>query len=339
MSTSPDLSLGLIVLNWNGSADSIACLNSIFAESRRPARVLLVDNGSTDGSVEDVQAWLREQPEAVRSSFKLVENDRNLGFAAGNNVGIRLLLDTDVPPRYVMLLNNDTVLAPGALAELVDGMDQRAEVQCMVPQIRYAGAPNRIWNCGGEWTWFGTPRYAYADRPASELDGKPPFAVTFVTGCALVLRTSWLKANGALSERFFFGEEDVDLSWRMRKSSSGSMLCWPRAVIYHKVGVSLVRMARASDLPRMYVHYLNRMIFLRTLWGAGFRWRMRNLVMFAYMTWRLTTKFQLPLAVARGIVADLARDAREKDGVGADYFFWVMRVKFETMRPTADFSS
>lgn len=349
------LDLGTIILNWNGLDDTIACLASIYAENSVPQYVVFVDNGSTDGSVEGIDRWITAHPEFEATEadqtaplpkgfrefvlrdrndpdihlplrFVTVANGRNLGFAAGNNVAIRFLMQRGV--RYLMLLNNDTLLAPGALGILVAGMDRSPVCQCMVPQIRYASRPDRIWNCGAEWTWFGTPRYYYAEASIDDLEGKPPFELEMVSGCAVIIRRSWLETHGILTERFFFGEEDIDLSWRMRATGRGSMYCWPQAVIYHKVGASLVKRADVGLLPKVYVHYLNRMIFLRGAWGRGYRWYARRIVVNTYFAWKLVARMGFAPREAVRIVRDFARDSLEREGVDAEFFSYLMNGKF-----------
>lgn len=358
------LDLGVVVLNWNGLQDTLGCLASIYEQKAIPAYVVLVDNGSSDGSVAGVLAWLDNHPRfsarevqednasdtrsmsefalqerksagpdddgAVCPRFVIIENGRNLGFSAGTNVGIRLLLRWAV--KYVLLLNNDTRVASDAFAVLVAGMDESPECQSMVPQIRYAGDPERIWQCGAEWTWFGTPRYHYADANVAALEGRGPFEVEMVSGCALIVRASWLETHGILTERFFFGEEDIELSWRMRATGRGSMYCWPQAVIYHKVGGSLTKRTEVGLLPKVYLGYLNRMIFLREAWGRGYRWQARRAVVHSYFVWMMIFKMGVPPFDALRVVRDFARDSLEKNGVDADFFSYLMSEKFKDAR-------
>jgi len=352
------LDLGAVIVNWNGREDTLACLQSVYDQPAVPACVVVVDNGSEDDSVRAVHDWVAgharfqahaavgKGTDAVReftlhdtgshdnggAGFRdaprlvTISNGANLGFAAGSNVGIRFLLDQDL--RYILLLNNDTVLGPDAFATLVEGMERTPGCQCMVPQIRYAGEPDRIWNCGAQWSWFGAPRYFYAETKASVLDRKSPFEVELVTGCALIIRARWLATHGLLTERFFFGEEDVDLSWRMRETGKGSMYCWPGSVIYHKVGSSLTKRAEIGIVPKVYCHYLNRMIFLRSAWGAGLRWQARRVVVLAWFGRNLIARFGFTPGGAMSVVRDLARDSKEKTGVDAEFFSWLMKEKF-----------
>ena len=358
------LDLGTVVLNWNGMHDTLACLASIYEQQAVPAYVVLVDNGSHDKSVEAVHQWIenhprfaatevqpdRESPQEVREfalrrredlseqttsgapdfRFVIIENKSNLGFAAGNNIGIRLLLERSM--KYVLLLNNDTILGEEAFAKLVHGMDQLSACACMVPQIRYADDPHRIWNCGARWTWLGTPRYYYAEADVSALDGVGPFQVEMVSGCALIIKSAWLATHGLLSERFFFGEEDIELSWRMRAMGKGTMLCLPEAVIYHKVGASLTRKSDVGLLPKVYIGYLNRMIFLRSAWGNGYRWQARRILLHTYFFWKLITRMGLTPHAAIRVVKDFARDSLKLNGVDADFFSHLMNEKFKAAR-------
>lgn len=359
------LDLGVVVLNWNGLQDTLGCLASIYEQKAIPAYVVFVDNGSSDGSVAGGLAWLLDHPRfsaqerhedsvsdpsgmrefalherqkseahdddrGARPRFVIIENGRNLGFSAGTNVGIRFLLRRAV--KYVLLLNNDTRLASDAFAILVAGMEQSPQCQSMVPQIRYAGEPKRIWQCGAEWSWFGTPRYRYAEANVGALEGRAPFEVEMVSGCALIIRSSWLEAHGILTERFFFGEEDIDLSWRMRATGRGSMYCWPQAVIYHKVGGSLTKRTEIGLLPKVYLGYLNRMIFLREAWGKDYRWQARRVVVHTYFIWMMIFKMGLAPSDALRVVRDFARDSVEKNGVDAEFFSYLMNEKFKDAR-------
>jgi GT2 family glycosyltransferase len=352
------LDVGVVVLNWNGMDDTIACLDSIYSQEGIPRYLVLVDNGSTDGSIDAVCIWLEGHPrlrahrthgarpdggasrefeihdpmdasdaEEVRhhGTFAIVENGENRGFSAGNNIGIRFLLERGVP--LIMLLNNDTIVGPGALSDLVRTLEKRPATQCLVPQIRFWEAKDRIWNCGGEWTWLGTIRYRHAGQSGHLLDARSPFPVTFVTGCALILRAEWLEANGLLCERFFFGEEDVELSWRLR-SSGGEMLCSPTSIIYHKVSASISKVGDFGDLPKIYGQYLNRLISLKMIWGRGPRWHFRRLLVLVKLGWTLRSRFEFSVGEVLGTMSDLIKDSSEKDGISREFFFWMIKEKF-----------
>src|SRR5690242_2089522 len=101
----------VIVLSWNGAGHLPGCLDALRAQRHTPADLLVVDNGSSDGSAELVRS---RYPQA-----RLVENGRNLGFSAGMNVGIRLLREAPEPPDAVVLLNQDTLVEPDWLKNVL----------------------------------------------------------------------------------------------------------------------------------------------------------------------------------------------------------------------------
>src|SRR5436190_7401977 len=134
-------SVAVIVLNWNGRDDTLACLESLAGLNYDNFQVMVVDNGSTDGSVG-----------AIRPRFpgvEIIETGRNLGFAEGNNVGIRLALDRGMD--YVFLLNNDTVVDPSLLSELVAAAERCPEGGIFGAQILYHSDPLKIWFAGARW--------------------------------------------------------------------------------------------------------------------------------------------------------------------------------------------
>ncbi|OIQ71541.1 hypothetical protein GALL_468400 [mine drainage metagenome] len=175
--------------------------------------------------------------------------------------------------------------------------------------------------------WYGTPRYHYAGDSIGQLKGKTVFPVTFVTGCALIIRKAWLQTNGLLCERFFFGEEDVEFSWRVRQTG-GSMLCLPTSIIYHKVGQSIGNAAKKNKIPQIYCHYLNRSIFLKTMWGNGLRWHAWKIFFYVYLYYVLLKRIRYPFYSTLLFLHDLWRDSRERIGIDSEYFHFIIRQKF-----------
>ena len=119
--------VSIIVLNWNGKHDTVECLESLSHISYPNYEVIVVDNGSTDGSVEQFKARYPE--------ITVIENQDNLGFAEGNNVGIRAALQEDT--EYVLLLNNDTIVDPRFLDELINVAEREPRVGFAGPKIYY----------------------------------------------------------------------------------------------------------------------------------------------------------------------------------------------------------
>jgi hypothetical protein len=221
--------LAVVVLNWNGRADTLALLPTL-ERCRLPegwrARVLVVDNGSTDGSAEAIRAALPEV-----EVLALAENRR---FAGGNNAGITHALAGGADA--VMLLNNDTEADPGMLEHLLLALDERPGA-ALAPLI-YFGAPSRrIWYAGGRLV----PALGWAShRGLRALDEGRYRALEetgYLTGCALLApRAAWERV-GLLDERYFIYAEDAD--WCLRARAAGVPLLWvPTARLWHKVSAS-----------------------------------------------------------------------------------------------------
>jgi GT2 family glycosyltransferase len=292
----------VVILNWNGGKDTVECLDSLMHQTPRQLRLVVVDNGSQDDSIARIEAWAAGHQGDVRvASYSRIEAEaggreadekelrqhsagvqlvvvsagENLGFAAGSNVGVRYALK--VGAEYVLLLNNDTVVAPEAIAKLVGFLTDHPDYVAATGQIRYFARPV-IWNCGGNLTWFGSRRYLFSEQPASAAPQSGWRRITFITGCATLVRTSVFQELGLLTERFFFGEEDYEFSLRMQRARH-SMACCFDSVIQHRVGSSIDRVAPTGAMGRYYIYYLNRFIdmrdyYPRPLWWL---WRMATL--------------------------------------------------------------
>lgn len=194
----------VVILNWNGRDYLEACLTALMAQEPPPDRVVLVDNGSSDGSAEFVRE--RFPQVAVR------ENGGNLGFAAGNNAALR-----DETAEVVVLLNPDVVLSSGALAALAGALDTE-------PSIGIAGA--KLWYPDGETIQHGggyithpqaLPGHYGIGRPDAG-DHDAAREVEYVIGAATALRRSMLDEIGLLDEGYFLYFEDVDLCARARRA-------------------------------------------------------------------------------------------------------------------------
>ena len=250
-------SVAVIVLNWNGLADTLACLASLTELDYSDYEVLIVDNGSTDGSV----AAIREH----FSEVAVIENGTNLGFTGGNNVGLRHALDREAD--YVLLLNNDTEVAPDFLSRLIEAMEARPTAGAAGPLIYYHDRPDVIWSAGGEVDWRrGQTRMLGLDQRDVGQFGQQPREVDFVSGCAMLVRRSALEQVGLLDERFFVYYEEVEWCVRMRRAGF-QILCVPQAHVWHRIAPQ-----RQADSPT--VHYYmtrNRLLLLKVIragWGV-----------------------------------------------------------------------
>ncbi len=217
----------IIIVNWNGRDDTLACLASLKKITYRNYKIILIDNASTDGSVEAIR---RDFPEV-----EIIENSENRRFAAANNQGIERALAAGA--ELVLLLNNDTEVAPDFLDEMVHAARSNPEIGMVGPKIFYYYDRQRIWFAGGEISlWKGRT----AHRGLRRLDGdewNTPCETDYITGCALLVTRGCIQKTGMLDESYFIYSEDAD--WCMRARRAG-FKCWfvPTAHVWHKISAS-----------------------------------------------------------------------------------------------------
>jgi hypothetical protein len=217
----------IILVNWNGKKDTLECLSSLRKVEYDNTRIVVVDNASTDGSVD-----------AIRSEFSSVEiltNTVNLRFAGGNNAGIRHALEHGA--HYVLLLNNDTIVDTMFLDELIRTAERDSGVGMVGAKVLYYSYPQRIWFAGGKIHWWSA--WVAHDGIREEDRGQHDTErdVDYITGCCLLARRSVIEQIGMLDEHFFMYGEDVD--WGLRAQRAGYRLrVQPKAKIWHKVSSS-----------------------------------------------------------------------------------------------------
>lgn len=292
----------IIILNWNGADDTLACLNSL-ANADGDFVVYVVDNGSADNSVARIQSWIDECRDV---DVRLVPLDRNYGFAMGNNKGLEIA--AGMSPDSYLLLNNDTEVLPDFLVRLQEFSARHPRYRVLTPKINYYYDKQKIWNCGGR-LFFGFRKYFYAGYPDSAVKEKGHIDISFVTGCALFFYPELLDEQGHLfTERFFFGEEDFEFSMRMQKGNV-RVACVLDSLIYHKVGASGNRMHRPGKL---YLHYLNRFIDVRLHKPALFYafWKILNLPLCLRHFYKVNNSLGLAWRMMGRLLADAARKDR-----------------------------
>ncbi len=255
--------VAVILVNWNGRADTLACLDSLKAVDYPDLTIIVVDNGSTDGLAEIV----RDQYPHV----ELIVSPDNLGFVGGNNLGIARAEEMGVD--FVLLLNNDTEVAPDFLRPLVEAA-RGSRVGIVGPLIYYHGEPRRIWSAGGRVDRARGDAIALGEDAMDDGQfGETPYAVDYVSGCALMIRRDALKEVGTLDPRFFAYYEEVE--WCVRAGRAGyQVLVVPQSHVWHKI----TREARFASANVGYYLTRNRLLFLR-LSRAGLTAWLNTLVM------------------------------------------------------------
>jgi len=235
----------VILLNWNNGRDTKECLESLQSIPTPPFQTVIVDNGSTDRSGEKLQE------EFPRHHF--IHNGRNLGFAGGNNVGIRYALDHEAD--YVLLLNNDTVVQHNFLAPLLEIADNNEKVGIVGAKINYFDTPSRIWYAGGSLSlWRAGGYHVGLDQTDGPRVYRGTIEATFVTGCLMLIKREVLERVGFFDANYFAYLEDLDLCYRAMRG--GWRLKVNRDVrILHKVGGS---QRRTGGLSSSEIYYVTR---------------------------------------------------------------------------------
>jgi GT2 family glycosyltransferase len=240
----------IVILNWNGAKDTIACVESCLELNYDNYRILIVDNGSSD----DSESVLRERFPAI----DLLQTGKNLGFAGGNNVGIRYALEQGAD--FVWLLNNDTVVDSACLSYLVEAAESDKTIGMVGNKIYYLDKPEIIWFAGGEIDLQrgGLSKHIGKDHKD---DGSydRPVSTGFVTGCSILAKRAMIKDVGPMDEAYFLYFEDVD--WNLSAQKQGWKLFYePRAKLWHKEGAQ-TRESCSSQF--IYYSLRNRLYFMK----------------------------------------------------------------------------
>ncbi len=264
--------ISIIILNWNGWKDTIECLESLYQISYSNYTVIVVDNGSVDNSLEQIRSYCagtiqvespfytydptnkpvtviefsREETEAVKGDCDgiakipsnqkiiLIKNEKNDGFAKGNNVGIRFAL-ANLNPDFILLLNNDTVVRKDFLDALVKSSqrDTNEKIGIWSPKLLKYDRPSVIDSAGHVFSWGHI-----VDRGDNEVDrgqyDKKIHVIGAIAAAALYKR-EMLTDIGLFDESFFLLYEDAELSWRALKKKWGAKFV-PTSIVYHKRG-------------------------------------------------------------------------------------------------------
>lgn len=219
----------ILVLNWNNPTDTAACLESVARLRYANFKVVVVDNGSTDDSVVQLR---RRFP-----MTEILETGANLGYAEGNNVGIRHALALGA--EYVFVLNNDTTVSPTLLSELVELAEAHPQagmigpaVYCMEPDdMLFATGSFIDWAQGNTWNrdMFMPVEAGSGPARAEQVD--------FVGGCGVLVRRAAIETAGLLNAHYYLNYEDVE--WAVRIRRHGFEIWYaPQAVMWHKISAT-----------------------------------------------------------------------------------------------------
>src|SRR3989344_328562 len=232
----------IVIVNYNSADDTLECLDSLSKIDYPDYEIILADNASSDASF--VLNKIHKNFPAV----KILALPSNLGFAGSNNAGIKAALDGGA--RCVLLLNNDTTVAPDFLSQMVKAAESDKKIGIVGAKIYYFAEKNRIWYNGGVFSWINGGR-PIQDGAIDENPGDKEIRNTkYVTGCALLIKKEAVEKIGLLCENFFMYYEDIEWSLRIRGAGYKTVVA-PAAHIWHKVSRSALKMGAPV------IHYYN----------------------------------------------------------------------------------
>ena len=248
--------VAVVIVNYNGQEHMPACLQSLFATDYPRFDVTLVDNGSSDGSVE----WVRGHYPRV----KIICSPLNVGFGRANQLGISA---SDAP--VIVLLNNDTVVEPGWLRGLVEPLAADDHVAATSSKLRFLGNRRVLNGVGGGMNYLG---FSY-DVGMHEVDcgqRDRPREVLFPCGAACAIKRSAFEEAGGFDDKFFMYHEDVDLGWRLHLLGY-SVRTAPQSVVYHRFGGTSRRAAGAFFRERLGLRHDLRSLMKNYQWSTLMR--------------------------------------------------------------------
>ena len=222
-----DKLVNIFVLNWNGKKIILDCLHSLDKVTYSNVNIVLIDNGSTDGSVNLIK---KEFP-----NIEIIQLKENLGYAGGNNYGFK---NVKIQSEYSIFINNDTLVSTNFINPLIEPLKNDTSIIQTAPKIFYADDPNLLWFAGGYINlFFGWIRHR-GIRKIDKGQYNNRTLIDYATGCCICMRTKDFKLFKMFDESFSMYGEDVDLSIRVRKAG-GKIMYIPESNIWHKVSASI----------------------------------------------------------------------------------------------------
>ncbi len=244
MTTEPKLTI--VIVNWNGLEDTIECLESLIEIEYSNYNIIVIDNNSSSAEGER----LKEKFENI----KVVGLKRNLGFANANNIGILIALSNQ-ETEYVLLLNNDTVVDPKFLKEMIKIAQSDYNIGILGPKIYYYGDRRRLWYAGGKLNMYfrHTQEVGKVDNGQYEVIKE----TDFVSGACMLIRKSVFKNIGLLPREYFLGWEDIDFCLAAKRKGYLCIFA-PNSLIWHKVSASYKR--KNLGYKQVFFGFRNRFI-------------------------------------------------------------------------------
>ena len=266
-----------VILNTNRREDTLECLDSLAQNSYQNHQIIVLDNASTDGSVE-----------AIRAAFPAVQIiglTDNRGYAGNNNVGIEAAITQGAD--WVFVLNEDTILAPDCLTKLVQVGESDSKIGIVGPMVYHHDEPEVIQSAGGSFGRYWESVHLAQNEP-DQGQFSQAHAVDWISGCAIMVRREAIEQVGAIDERYFYYWEETE--WCLRTGKAGwQVMHIPQAKLWHK-GVQrdyhpkpsvtyyatrnrLLTLAKHHAPPIVWVHVWGQLLRTLTSWTLKPKWR------------------------------------------------------------------
>ena len=301
--------ISIIVLNWQNWQDTLACLDSLRQlESSANFSIIVCDNDSQDDSVAQISHWaqqyfpqdhafLNPMQDAVRLSknlsnshakFTLIQTGENLGFAGGNNVGIRYAL-TNPTCEYLWILNNDTTVAQNALETLYTCAQQRPHIALFGSTIVDFYHPTIVQCAGGcrYFPWLTVFKNVFGGEYLDFVNVQPEtIKLDYVYGASMFLRVTAVQQIGLLNEEYFLFYEELDYTRRLKKLGQNIGWC-KHSVVYHKCSATIGQSRQNDKTKQQRANYYENLSTLKytknfhpylLIWVMPFRFFVKSLL-------------------------------------------------------------
>jgi len=268
----------IILVNYNGFNDTLACLKSINKNDGEKPYVVLVDNNSKD------KQYLRNLHK-VYDNLHIIPNDENVGFGSANNLGIKWA-QQNLEFNYLLLLNNDTLIEPNTISCLINPFYKDPSIGITTGKILYEDNRDIVWYGGGKINYLkGWPSIIDYNNKPTDVGANLSRFVDFVSGCVMMFTSKSLNILKGFDEDIFMYSEDLELSMRAKKKN---IKCWyeSNAIIYHKVQGSFPKKGIPGfnksnpNLPFLFYHIKkNQWIVMQKHLGT------RHFILFNCLYW------------------------------------------------------
>lgn len=271
------MTVAIILLNWRNATDTLVCVESILKSSCQEFQIFVCDNASNDGSEELFLKWATEYrgiaaQEVVRANDEAdrlriacshrvvwIQTGANLGFAGGNNVGIRLAFQYGAFD-YFWLVNNDCEVDAKALEALIRRVEEDPRIGICGALLRYFHAGQDVQAYGGARhnRWTGRAFYlGHLANPSTEHDtAAVEQEMTYVCGASMFVRREFIETVGLMNEDYFLFFEEID--WALRGRGRFRLGYAPQAVVFHKEGATIGSSSDTRKTSRLADFYMNR---------------------------------------------------------------------------------